>query len=180
MFVKKTIFIIPGFRQTPSQRAYISLKKMLRKIGYYPVVVRMGWKNTTFVQNTDNFIKVYNSVRRKKKYILGFSFGAMIAFNAATKVKSSGLILCSLSPFFEEDVPFAKFNCSQLAKKVKTKQVRFIYGQNEARTLIERTRKAYREINKKDKTITSIKKTTHNIGDKKYLGEINQIARGLS
>ncbi|MDZ4228589.1 MAG: hypothetical protein U1E54_05080, partial [Candidatus Levybacteria bacterium] len=88
---KKAIFIIPGFNHSPADKAYRQIVKVLRKEGYSPILVKIPWKNTTILENTKYFLKEYRKVKLKKKYILGFSFGAMIAFIASTKVRSCGL-----------------------------------------------------------------------------------------
>lgn len=41
-------------------------------------------------------------------YLFGFSLGAMLAFIIAKEVNAKKLILCSLSPFFKEDLKFIK------------------------------------------------------------------------
>src|SRR5688572_2041642 len=100
----KSIFIIPGYRHVPTQKAYQAIAALLKDAGYDPILVTIPWKKRTISENTEYFLKTYKKVHTKK-YILGFSFGAMIGFLAATKMSVDGLILCSLSPFFQEDLP---------------------------------------------------------------------------
>src|SRR6266403_2076787 len=119
MLAKKTIFIVPGYRHGPNNKSYQALAKLLTLEGYDPIVVTIPWKKTTISQNTEYFLQEYKKIHAKKKYILGFSFGAMIAFLAATKVDVSGLILCSLSPYFQEDLPTSQLHSGTLAKKIK-------------------------------------------------------------
>lgn len=194
---KKVIFIIPGFRQQATSLAYTRLAKMLRSEGYSPILVKIPWKNSTISENTEFFLKRFKKNEDIKKYILGFSYGAMIAFLAATKVKTSGLILCSLSPYFKEDVSkiknrgisslmqerykdFSKLHCESLAKKIKTKQVVMLYGTLEARSLIRRVTETFGKIEGKNKKLISIRKTEHNIGDKKYLQVIHSATQTLT
>lgn len=179
MITKKTIFIIPGFRQRPSQKAYQKLAKMLKKEKYHPILMKIPWNATTFAENTEYFLKAYKKIVRKKKYILGFSLGAIIALHASTKVRTSGLILCSLSPFFKEDDSTSPLRCAELAKKIKTKQIHLLYGTRETKSLIRRTTFAFAKIVSKSKRLTPVRKTEHNIGDKNYLYQIHQISRGL-
>lgn len=196
MIREKVIFIIPGFRQNPTSAAYKNLAKILKTEGYSPILVSIPWKNSTITQNSNYFLNKYKKVKAKKKYILGFSYGAMIAFIASTKVRSSGLILCSLSPYFQEDVSatkkraitrlatqrymdFSKLQCSILAKRIKAKQILMLYGTEEEKTLIKRVRIAFGEIDSVNKTLVRIKKAEHNIGDKKYLLTIHEAAKNL-
>lgn len=196
MSAQKVIFVIPGFRQKSSQKAYKEISKMVRKQGYSPIVVNIPWKNRTISQNTSYFLKKYRAVPSRKKYILGFSYGAMIAFIASTKVHPQGLILCSLSPYFREDVlkihknavstlmskryeDFENLQSETLAKKVKAKKVLMLYGAEEARSLIKRVCKTFQEIPKTEKLMFRIKKTEHNIGNRNYLKTINTAASQL-
>ena len=161
MSSKKIIFIIPGFRQRTTSKAYKELSEVLKDEGYTPILVKITWRNSTISENTKHFLKVYKKNRARKKYILGFSYGAMIAFIAASQVNTSGLILCSLSPYFSEDVSklknlrfsagrnkaistlmenryrdFSKLHYRTLAKLIKTRQVLMLYGRQETRSLI--------------------------------------------
>lgn len=93
---KRDVFIIPGYKHTPKFMAYRNIAQILKSQGFHTIPVAIPWKHTTISENTMYFLKKYKKVKTKKKYLLGFSFGAMIAFLASTKVRVSGLILCSL------------------------------------------------------------------------------------
>lgn len=194
---EKTIFIIPGFRHLPTNKAYKEIARMLKKEGYLPILIKIPWKQTTISENTQFFLKKYKKIATKKKYILGFSFGAMIAFIASTKVSTSGLILCSLSPYFKEDLSkannrlvssvtinryqdFSKLHCATLAKKIKAKKILMLYGARETKPLIRRVNETFNLISSKHKYLIPILKTEHNIGDKRYLHTIHQAARELN
>ncbi len=193
---QKIVYIIPGFRQHPRQKAYKELTKVLKKEGYHPIPVRIQWKKTTLSENTVTFLKLFSRDKAKKKYILGFSFGAIIAFLASTKVHSSGLILCSLSPYFREDLVKARassmssittrrfddlsqLRCSTLAKQIKAKQTLLLYGTKEAKPLISRVMKAYRHIASPRKSLVRVRATEHDIADKRYLQSIQHATRVL-
>ena len=191
MIEKKAIFIIPGFKHLPKNKAYRKIFEILKREGYFPILVKIPWRNSTILENTNYFLKEYKRINAEKKYILGFSFGAMIALIASTKVQSSGLILCSLSPFFKEDMPISKtaknknkdlyrFASASLAKKVKSKQILMMYGSKEARSLIRRVNDTFHDISSANKFLFSIYKTEHNIGTKRYLNKIYQAARILN
>lgn len=194
--MKKTVFIIPGFKHRPSTKAYKSISRILKKEGYLTVLVSIPWKKTTVSENTEYFLREFNKVKRKKKYILGFSLGAMVAFVASTKVRTSGVILCSLSPYFQEDVAivkrrlmsplmieryddFDKLHSKTLAKKIKTKQIHMLYGAKEARSLKRRVNETFGHISSTRKRLIQIKKTEHTIGSMRYLQTIHQVARDL-
>lgn len=194
--MKKTVFIIPGFKHHPITKAYKEIAKILKKEGYLPIFVPLVWKKRTVSENTAYFLKTYKKIKRKKKYILGFSLGAMVAFVASTKVKTSGVILCSLSPYFQEDVSivkrrlmsplmieryddFDKLHSKTLAKKIKTRQVHMLYGAKEAKSLKKRVNETFGHIRSTRKHIIQIQQTEHTIGSMRYLQTIQQVARNL-
>src|SRR3989344_1106666 len=196
---RKTIFIVPGYRHRPTQRAYKEISKILKGEGYHTVPITMPWRQTTISENMEYLVKRYKRIKSKKKYILGFSLGAMIAFIASTKVRSSGLILCSLSPYFKEDLlkvndikfsatsvkrlqykDFQQLSSVALAKEIKAKKVLMLYGTKEAKSLIKRVTQTYKQISSVDKYLISIKETEHNIADKRYLTAIHQVAKELN
>lgn len=188
MIQKKTVFVIPGYKQRPTNKAYKEIAKILKSEGYSPILINIPWSKTTISQNTDYFLKKYKKINTKKKYILGFSFGAMIAFLASTKVSVSGLVLCSLSPYFKEDLQinnryyrdFSKLHCATLAKQIKAKQILMVYGTREEKSLKRRVTEAYDQISSVNKYLIPIRKTEHNIGHIRYLSKIHQIAKDLN
>jgi esterase/lipase len=197
---QKLVFIIPGFGHKPSNSAYQAIAKMLKKEGYTPVSVNIPWKESTISENTAYFIERYKrrlaeqarSQTRTKVYILGFSYGAMIAFIASTKLKVDGLILCSLSPFFKEDISklkiktlsplelsrrkdFAQYSSEKLANQTKAKKVLLLYGAHESKPLIHRVSQTYEQISIDYKFLLQIGKTEHNIADRRYLNTIHHV-----
>ena len=180
MIKRNPIFIIPGFKHRPTNKAYKEIAKILKSEGYLPILITIPWKQTTISENTEYFLKKYKKVNSKKKYILGFSYGAMIAFIASTKVEVSGLILCSLSPYFKEDISSSPLHCATLAKQIKAKQILLLYGAKEEKSLRKRVADAYDKISSAHKYLIPILEAEHNIGDRRYLNKIHQIAKELN
>lgn len=186
--------MIPGFRHRPKQKAYKEIAKMLKVQGYTPIIVTIPWRKSTVSDNTEYFLKVYKKFKTRKKYILGFSFGAMIAFLASTKVNAAGLILCSRSPYFQEDMvkvkkssvsqlmkkDFSSLHCGTLVKQIKAKQVLMLYGSKETKSLIHCVTSTFDQLLSTNKYLIAIKSAEHDIGDKRYLCTINQVARELN
>jgi esterase/lipase len=202
MSQKKIVFIIPGFGHQPTNRAYKEIANMLKKDGYTPVSVKIPWKESTISDNIVHFINTYKRIvtakktPRKKIYILGFSYGAMIAFIASTKLKVDGLILCSLSPFFKEDISkiefkkistleinrykdFVQYSSKKLATETSAKKVFMLYGAEESVPLIHRVTKTYNEMSSPYKYLLPIGKTEHDIGNKQYLHTIQNVTSYL-
>lgn len=193
---KRPVFIIPGFRHKPKHKPYKAIAAMLKKEGYWPLPVSLSWKEKTISENTEIFLEKFKRVRTKEKYILGFSFGAMIAFLASTKVRVSGLVLCSLSPYFKEDLSvipetwssqtmqkryqdFSKLHHASLIKQIKAKKVFLLYGEKEEKSVITRVKKTYKKVPARQKYLLPIEDTRHEIGNTQYLQTIKYTARVL-
>jgi hypothetical protein len=193
---KKVIYIIPGFKQKPTNKAYKAIISILKKEGYLPIPITIPWKQTTISENTEFFLKQFRKNKLKNKSILGFSYGAMIAFVASTQVSVADLILCSLSPYFKEDVTrtgnklastiplkrykdFKKLHAGTLARQIKAKNTLMLYGKDESKPLIKRVTRAYNQIPSLRKYLIPIAKTEHDIGDSNYLRTIHQAAKEL-
>lgn len=194
---RKTIFIIPGYRHKTTNKAYKEIAKILKKEGHSPILIKIPWRKTTISENTEYFLKKYRKTNTRKNYVLGFSFGAMIAFLASTKVNVSGLILCSLSPYFQEDLPkmkrrllsplvtkryqdFTGLHCATLARKIRAKQIHLLYGTKEDKSLKKRIFDTYRQIPSAQKYLVSVKKTEHDLASRRYLDKIYQVVLELN
>jgi esterase/lipase len=197
MIEEKVIFIIPGFKHLPTDKPYKDIASLLRNEGYKPVLVSIPWHKKTISENVEFFLKESQKITAKKKYILGFSFGAMIAFIASTKMDTSGLILCSLSPYFSEDIlkiksimnmpkktkrqkDYLRLQSTSLAGKIKSNQVLLLYGANEEKSLINRVTETFHTIASTNKKLVPIRETDHDIGNTHYLQAIHKIARELN
>lgn len=200
----KIAFVIPGYKHQPKNKAYKEIAKILKTEGYFPIVTSIPWKETTISENTAYFLEKYRELvterhkklKKSKTYLIGFSFGAMIAFLASTKMKVSGLILCSLSPYFKEDLrtfnrndfasitdkryeDFLQLHSATIAKKTKAKHVLMLYGEKEAKSLIRRVRMTYRNIATENKYLITVHNTEHDINSRHYLQEIHHATKIL-
>lgn len=145
--MKKTFFLIPGFRTQISADMYTWLVNFLIEENYEVIPVPVSWSRKTITQNTADFVDFFNGHKTEKNIVLGFSYGAVIAFLASDQIKIDKLYLCSLSPDFCEDSDFmplviqkyigkkrfkdTKARCGRtLAKHLKTPTTIF-YGEHE-------------------------------------------------
>jgi pimeloyl-ACP methyl ester carboxylesterase len=104
----RTIFIIPGFKQKITDVEYTWLKKFLKSKGFDVVMVPVEWNHRTISDNVAEFKDFYEINKSKSNYVLGFSYGALIALIVADSIDLKRLYLCSLSPDFKEDLPDMK------------------------------------------------------------------------
>lgn len=100
----KTIFVIPGFKQKPASKSFVWLKKFLNEKNFDVKIVPIIWNYKTITDYCLQFEKFYDENKGKENYILGFSYGAVIAYITAEKLQPKKIFLCSLSPDFKEDV----------------------------------------------------------------------------
>ena len=101
---KETFFLIPGFKQKISNRKFIWLIKFLETKKFRVLGVPIKWNHRTVSDCAKDFEKFYEKHKSKINYVLGFSYGAVIALLTANKLKAKKIYLCSLSPDFREDI----------------------------------------------------------------------------
>lgn len=107
LFMKK-FFIIPGFKQKATDKQFVWLKKFLTRKCFDVSMVPITWNRRTMTDYAAEFENFYEDNKSGNDYFLGFSYGAVIAFITANKLKPKKIYLCSLSPDFKEDIINAK------------------------------------------------------------------------
>lgn len=102
---KKVVFIIPGMYE--SEDKFKTIEGYYSDVGITPIFINMDWRIThlkDFVNNSSEEVKKVASLYPDREiYFFGFSLGAVVALNNAEKYNSKGTIICSLSPFFQDD-----------------------------------------------------------------------------
>ena len=104
---KGTVFLISGFElnRTAAHPQYASLRNAIAAKGYDVVPVDIDWKYRTMSRFVREFKELYRKKAGEHNIIIGNSFGAMAALITAPELLPDKIILCSLSPFFQEDIP---------------------------------------------------------------------------
>lgn len=194
--MKKILYIIPGYMNDPFNPIGIELARHALKNAIVPVLITIDWKKkknrkVSFKEHLDDFERQVKIGKYDKTYVFGFSFGAMIAFLTAAKIKPNALILGSLSPWFKEDVINLKksdlkwwketyldnpplFNA--LAQKIKARAY-ILVGSKESPELIDRAKDAHRLIKKS--TLKIIPGVGHDISKRKYMEAIRSVIERL-
>ena len=195
--MKKIAYIIPGFRESHlKQSGYKKIAGYLEEKGIEPIQIEIDWKYKTPARFKDFLAQFLRQYKRPKKdtevYLVGFSFGAVTAFLAEAKIKPKALILCSLSPYFKEDLEkmrpswrrwFEKnmtestYSFSELASSISTETFLIVGDQED----IECTRRA-RDARKKIKTakLFIAKGARHNVSQQGYLKAVERAVGALS
>lgn len=193
--MKKIAYIIPGYCESHTrQRGYNKIAKLFETQGIEAVHVDIDWKRKSpehFSDYAEEFLKVYKKPKGAKVYVLGFSYGATIAFLTAPKTKPDALILCSLSPYFEEDLKDLKaswvrwfrknftesdYSFKKLAPKVKSRTY-LIVGDKEDKACLVRAKGAREGI--LGSSLSIAKGAEHKIGQKEYLDAVEGVISKL-
>lgn len=100
----ETVLFAPGFQEDMDSRDYAAVLKIIEDKGYKAQFVPIDWQRKTINQWVAQFEAAYHQHDPERTILAGFSFGAMTAFVAAARRNPAALWLCSLSPYFAEDM----------------------------------------------------------------------------
>ena len=103
--MKKTLSISPGFDESTKDKPYQQIAAFARSVGYDVVLYTPKWSHATPSDWIAGFQEKLPAVESEKSTVFGFSFGAFVAINAATRFSFSQILACSLPPFFKGDIP---------------------------------------------------------------------------
>lgn len=101
---KVTALIVPGFGEDIHNASYRKIIHFFKDKRIHAELVHITWKHNTI---SDFILQVMKECRKHSKsriYLMGYSYGAFIAFLTAPFIGPHRLFLCSPSPFFKEDV----------------------------------------------------------------------------
>lgn len=192
--MKRVAFIIPGYKFSPSQSEYQQIGSYFESVKIQPIYIEVKWDRSTISNNLQSFLTIYQNTQADEKYVLGFSFGAVIAFLASSQVKFKAQILCSLSPYFKEDLPkikkwwarfigkkryadFYSLEADKLVMTVKTPTF-FLYGAEESSLVVERAQETFANL-KILKKLIPVEGVKHDISDIRYLNAIDNVIKNL-
>ena len=193
--MKKIVYIIPGYGESHlKQRAYNKIAKIFQDYNINPVQVEINWGGkspASFKDYNNDFLEVYKKPKDTDVYILGFSFGAMIAYLTSLKTKPKILILCSLSPYFEEDMKNmnksdlrwwrqnfidSDYNFNNIASNLKC-EVYLVVGDKEHKSCLYRAKVSRNKI--RNSHLFIAKGAQHKVGQHEYLGAIRRVISRL-
>lgn len=105
----KVVYFIPGFEHIVEEDRYAGAVKLLKENGFTVLPVEITWKYKAMSDYVNQFLLQYNQHKDTDDvYLFGFSFGAVISFIASSQINPKMQFLCSLSPYFKEDLPLIK------------------------------------------------------------------------
>lgn len=185
------IFLIPGFKQKPTNKCFTWLINFLQNKGFHVIRVSINWEYRTMSDYVKDFKTQYNKYGHGNNHVLGFSYGAVIALISANELRPKKIYLCSLSPDFQEDIIAMKpwirklvgkrriadmknYSGKKLAKELTVPSTIF-YGEVEGKMYpqlkirCEKTAK-YAKISK----LIVVKDAPHNINYSEYIKAIKK------
>lgn len=177
----KKIYLIPWYKHDIKTPWYMELIKKLENLWYEVCFVEISWKfrvMTDYVNQAQKQIKSYGD-----EVVLGFSFWAMIALKVAENKKFQRVFLCSLSPYFSEDLPllpkyymlhlwvrrwhdFSKNYSENTIKNILKNEYSIIYGWDESERLQNRNKKMIEKLNIKE--VSVVPWVWHDIANSDY------------
>ncbi|MBI1968503.1 DUF2235 domain-containing protein [Candidatus Woesearchaeota archaeon] len=190
--MSRVVYIIPGFGQKTTLLEYQHVMKLFKACRFQIIPVKISWERKVMSDYLEEFLSQLQYHKNDKVTLFGFSFGAMIALIAAVKIKPKMLFLCSLSPYFKEDLrtlkkswknfggkrriaDFHNFSFDKLAKKVSCKTI-LIAGTKEGKELLKRVEDAHKKM--KNSQLILVKDAKHNFAQKEYLRKLQELIHG--
>lgn len=188
--MSKILYVIPGFGQSTIDNEYQNLISLAKDIGYEVVEYVPYWDRKTI----DHWIADFLSFTKKRSMdhcsVVGFSFGAYIAVLASKHLNFEKIILCSLSPYFKNDIknlPSAVFPMLgkrrmeafaqiDFPEQLLADEVYLLIGENDFPYAVERTDAIFKTLKNK-KFLNIIPNTKHTIDTPEYLSAITKILK---
>ena len=101
--MKRTLLLIPGFSESATNAPYVTFTEKF-KDEFCVVTHTPNWNNGTASNRLVDLKIILNTLEIKNTTVVSFSLGAYIALIAAETYPFQKVILCSLSPFFDEQL----------------------------------------------------------------------------
>lgn len=184
----KKVYIIPGYNESARQDCYVEIAALFEQRNITAIPVSIHWKYRTFSNYVSQLLLQIQTTEHTP-ILFGFSFGAMVAFLASLLVSPEKLYLCSLSPFFKEDLLTAGDESVQVLGKKRTREMQkislteraaaitcpttLLVGSEEDPAVIQRTKNASKLINHAELHI--VEGATHSLSDPAYFNTLKKI-----
>jgi len=181
--MKKLVYILPGYLEFTKEKKYQIVGSFFKEKGYLVKYVDINWKYKTMSDYVKEFEEKVSKDNTTNFSVLGFSFGAMIAFASVIKLKPKKLFLCSLSPYFKEDVFKLKswqkkavgkkrikdvenFSFKKIVKNIRCKTFLFV-GEKEHPLVFNRIKETHKKM--KNSKLIVVPNSKHDVGNEGYL-----------
>lgn len=183
------IYIIPDFWANANSKNYQQLINAFESNNFKVVPITITWKYRVMTDYINEFFGQLIHKENDYVWIFGFSFGAMIAFISAVSINPQVLYLCSLSPYFKEDLntmkkswkngiwkkrleDFKNYSYQKIVNNINCKTF-LIAGEKEHKELLKRVKLSHKDIINSE--LYFVRWSNHNIFHKEYMAIINKV-----
>lgn len=188
---KKKIYIVPGFGESTRMKNYREVINLSKEKGFEVVGIKIFWDMDKTMD--DYLLEVSEQLPNVNEddYVLGFSFGAYIAYILSQKKVFNKYIFCTISPYFKEnlkDIPqdakdyfgeeFMKSLEIHKIHKGKDKKAWFFTGEKDWGLAIKMNKKASDKW-KGESNFKLVKNTGHELSADNYIKELKNILKNL-
>ncbi len=157
---RSRIYILPGWGDRLTDRAYVRIAKMAKTRGYEHIPIKFPTRSRKYALGSARSLsEIVESIETQiskpseRDVVLGFSIGATLAYLLATRLRFRKVILCSLSAVLGADLAtytrsdlervFTKSQILEMRRlkygKLNCKSASVLYGELEPRVLRRRS-----------------------------------------
>lgn len=98
------VLYLPGGGTSRANYPYDKILRKIQRRGHKTVFCPITWRGTTINDWVDEVQPMYQKYEAAQTILVGFSYAAMASLLLTVRRPPAGLILCSLSPYFAEDL----------------------------------------------------------------------------
>jgi pimeloyl-ACP methyl ester carboxylesterase len=185
--MQKKIYIIPGFGENKKDKPYLELIKFFESKNFEVIFYEPKWSRNTIEKWLNDFEEVLKNDTADNSMVFGFSFGALIAVLSTKTHKFSKLILCSLSPYFSDNIKLLPalaekylgkrrmiaFEKQDFPKDIKIPVI-FLVGSKE-KELFPNDSKKYYDLWQGSKKFILVSDAEHDISNQNYISAIKSL-----
>ena len=180
--MRKTLLIIPGFKESTVEAPYQELLR--RNENEYTIITHTPhWNNKTATDWVQDLKVILSDIDVHNTTVVSFSLGAYITLILAETYAFEKVIVCSLAPFFKEQLPMVP---PQAEKVLGVKRMKdfanhlvpqnlacpavFLFGENEWPIAKEEAKRLAKQY---EAEFEIIPKASHELTEE-YINTINQ------
>ncbi len=200
----KVAYIIPGFTESAHDFPYTQIKEWLQEKSIHAVPIDITWDLQKEIARmpsyTEQFLSQFKQEHQPNDevYVLGYSFGAIVAWIASQEIQPHTIILCSMSPFFKEYInehrevwnkkmlKIGEANVQEYSfgldkPHITRAQVHILIGTDEPVSIVEWSKKVFLHLQNAHVTTTLslAQGSSHDIKNEQYLKELQKIIESL-
>lgn len=121
----KKLIILPGMWDHTNEEMYQNIEDNLKN-DFDIILKNFKWNHSTVNTLTKDLNNFLSKIDTKNSIILSFSFSGIILFNLLDKYHFNKVFLCSISPFFKENISKLPKEAKKIIGKRRLKQLKNI------------------------------------------------------